>query len=109
MVSISGRYRPRTVAEAGLSDGVLESFQRSVRGRLERAWVVVVEAGGRSVFVGYADVQRSEGWLLQGICISLKARRRTRGSSRALPRRLRHGPRDLEARRRGVRGSAVAD
>ena len=51
-----------------------EAFRRWVRGRLERAWLV--EAGGRIVFVGYADVQRSEGWLLQGIYTWPEARRR---------------------------------
>jgi hypothetical protein len=33
MVSIRGRGRPPTVAEVGFSDGALESFRRSVRGR----------------------------------------------------------------------------
>jgi predicted GNAT family acetyltransferase len=36
-----------------------------VLGRAPRARVV--ECKGRIVFVGYADVQRPEGWLLQGI------------------------------------------
>lgn len=40
-------------------------FRRWVRGRLARA--TVVEQGGRVVFVGYADVQCSRGWLLQGV------------------------------------------
>jgi len=40
-------------------------FRRWVRGRLPRARVV--EDGRRIVFVGYADVQRREGWLLQGV------------------------------------------
>ena len=40
-------------------------FERWVRGRLERARVI--EIGGRLAFVGYADVRRSEGWLVQGV------------------------------------------
>ena len=36
-----------------------------MRGRLPRARVV--ESAGRIVFVGYADVRRSDGWLLQGV------------------------------------------
>ena len=36
-----------------------------VRGRVARARVVELE--GRVAMVGYADVQREEGWLLQGI------------------------------------------
>lgn len=42
-----------------------EGFRRWVRGRVGRAWVV--EAEGAVAFVGYADVQRREGWLLQGV------------------------------------------
>jgi len=45
--------------------GDVRSFRRWVRGRVARARVV--ECEGRIVFVGYADVQRSDGWLLQGI------------------------------------------
>jgi len=40
-------------------------FRRWVRGRLRRARVV--ECEGSVVFVGYADVRRSEGWLIQGV------------------------------------------
>jgi ribosomal protein S18 acetylase RimI-like enzyme len=40
-------------------------FRRWVRGRVARARVV--EVSGRVAMVGYADVQRQEGWLLQGI------------------------------------------
>ena len=40
-------------------------FRRWVRGRLPRARVVDVE--GRPVFVGYADVRQSDGWLIQGV------------------------------------------
>jgi ribosomal protein S18 acetylase RimI-like enzyme len=56
-----------------------EGFRRWVRGRVARAWVV--EAGSRIVFAGYADVQRPEGWLLQGVYTWPEARRR--GHARA--------------------------
>jgi RimJ/RimL family protein N-acetyltransferase len=46
-------------------EGDPKGFRRWVSGRIRRA--VVVEAEGRLVFVGYADVQRKEGWLLQGV------------------------------------------
>ena len=46
-------------------EGDPKGFRRWVSGRIRRA--VVVESGGRLVFVGYADVQRREGWLLQGV------------------------------------------
>ena len=45
--------------------GNAEGFRRWVRGRVARARVVEFE--GRVAMVGYADVQREEGWLLQGI------------------------------------------
>jgi RimJ/RimL family protein N-acetyltransferase len=45
--------------------GDAEGFRRWVRGRIARARVV--EFAGRVAMVGYADVQRQEGWLLQGI------------------------------------------
>ena len=45
--------------------GDARGFRRWVRGRVARARVI--EDEGRVVFVGYADVQRPEGWLLQGI------------------------------------------
>jgi ribosomal protein S18 acetylase RimI-like enzyme len=45
--------------------GDAEGFRRWVRGRVARARVV--EFAGRVAMVGYADVQREEGWLLQGI------------------------------------------
>ena len=54
--------------------GDTRSFRRWVRGRLVRAQVM--ESDGRIVFVGYADVQRREGWLLQGIYTWSEARRR---------------------------------
>jgi len=40
-------------------------FERWVRGRLDRARLV--EYGGEVVFVGYPDVQRPQGWLVQGV------------------------------------------
>ena len=45
--------------------GDAEGFRNWVRGRVARARVV--ELDDRVVMVGYADVQRPEGWLLQGI------------------------------------------
>jgi RimJ/RimL family protein N-acetyltransferase len=54
--------------------GDARSFRRWVRGRVGRARVM--ESGGRIVFVGYADVQRPEGWLLQGIYTWPEERRR---------------------------------
>ncbi len=45
--------------------GNAEGFRCWVRGRVARARVVELE--GRVAMVGYADVQRREGWLLQGI------------------------------------------
>ena len=46
-------------------EGDPTGFRRWVRGRLSRARVV--EADGRVAFVGYADVRRPEGWLIQGV------------------------------------------
>jgi predicted GNAT family acetyltransferase len=46
-------------------DGDPTGFRRWVRGRLHRARVV--EDDGQVVFVGYADVRRPEGWLIQGV------------------------------------------
>ncbi len=45
--------------------GDIRGFRRWVKGRVPRARVV--ETDGAVVFVGYADVRRPEGWLLQGI------------------------------------------
>ncbi len=42
-----------------------EGFRRWVRGRLPRARVVALD--GKPAFVAYADVRRSEGWLIQGV------------------------------------------
>jgi len=46
-------------------EGDPDGFRRWVRGRLPRA--CVVETRGEVAFVGYADVRRAEGWLLQGV------------------------------------------
>ncbi len=54
--------------------GDARGFRRWVEGRLSRARVV--EEHGRVVFVGYADVQRPEGWLVQGVYTWPEARRR---------------------------------
>ena len=54
--------------------GDARGFRRWVRGRVERARVV--EHAGRVVFVGYADVQRPEGWLIQGVYTWPEFRRR---------------------------------
>jgi ribosomal protein S18 acetylase RimI-like enzyme len=59
--------------------GDVRSFRRWVCGRVARARVV--ECEGRIVFVGYADVQRSDGWLLQGIYTWPEMRRRGFGSA----------------------------
>src|SRR5262249_14524986 len=53
--------------------GDARGVRRWVRGRIPRARVV--ESGGEISFVGYADVQRGEGWLLQGIYTWPSARR----------------------------------
>jgi GNAT superfamily N-acetyltransferase len=60
-------------------DGDPVGFRRWVRGRLSRARLV--DVGGRPVFVGYADVRRPEGWLIQGV-YTWHAHRR-RGFARA--------------------------
>ncbi len=54
--------------------GDVRGFRRWVRGRIPRARVV--ESEGQVRFVGYADVQRREGWLLQGIYTWPDTRRR---------------------------------
>lgn len=55
-------------------DGDPPGFRRWVRGRLPRARVV--EAEDRICFVGYADVRRPEGWLVQGVYTFPWARQR---------------------------------
>lgn len=59
--------------------GDVRGFRRWVKGRVSRARVV--ERGGRIVFVGYADVRRPEGWLLQGIYTWPAVRRRGFGAT----------------------------
>jgi RimJ/RimL family protein N-acetyltransferase len=54
--------------------GDAEGFRHWVRGRVARARIV--EFAGRVAMVGYADVQRREGWLLQGIYTWPKFRQR---------------------------------
>jgi ribosomal protein S18 acetylase RimI-like enzyme len=58
-------------------DADIRGFRRWVRGRIPRARVV--EAGGRIVCVGYADVRLPTGWLLQGVYCWPEARRRSFG------------------------------
>jgi len=55
-------------------DGDPLGFRRWVRGRLSRARIVEHEQ--RVVFVGYADVRRPEGWLIQGVYSWPEQRRR---------------------------------
>lgn len=50
-----------------------QGFRRWVAARIPRARVV--ERDGRVVFTGYADVQRPEGWLIQGVYTAPAARR----------------------------------
>ena len=71
----------------------------------------VVESAGAISFVGYADVQRGEGWLLQGVYTwprRAPARLRGRGHLGALRRgvRLRRRPRAARRRRRQRRRAA---
>jgi RimJ/RimL family protein N-acetyltransferase len=54
-------------------DGDPEGFRRWVRGRVTRA--SVVETADGIAWVGYADVRRTEGWLLQGVYTFPAARR----------------------------------
>src|SRR4029453_1902848 len=55
-------------------EGDPDGFRRWVAGRIPRASVVDLDGALR--FAGYADVQRSEGWLLQGVYTWPEARRR---------------------------------
>ncbi len=66
--SLREEHRP----DPGERDPV--GFERWVRGRLARARVAEYE--GRLVFVGYADVRRKEGWLVQGVFTWPEMRRR---------------------------------
>ncbi len=56
------------------ADGDPAGFRRWVESRLSRARIVSDQ--GRMVFVGYADVRRPEGWLIQGVYTWPEARRR---------------------------------
>ncbi len=47
------------------AEGDLAGFRRWVASRVSRARIVT--EAGRTVFVAYADVRRSEGWLIQGV------------------------------------------
>ena len=49
-------------------------FRRWVESRLSRARIV--SDGGRTVFVAYADVRRTDGWLIQGVYTWPEARRK---------------------------------
>ncbi|MBW2271046.1 MAG: GNAT family N-acetyltransferase [Deltaproteobacteria bacterium] len=85
--AVAGDLEPLVVAareslrEEGRPDpfeGDVRNFRRWVRGRLPRARVV--EERGRIVCVGYADVQRADGWLLQGVYTWPEARGRGHAS-----------------------------
>ncbi len=56
------------------ADGDPTGFRRWVEGRLPRARIV--SDAGRTVFVAYVDVRRSEGWLVQGVYTWPDVRRR---------------------------------
>ena len=56
------------------SYGDPHGFRRWVRGRIGRARLL--EVAGQPVFVGYADVCRPEGWLIQGVYTWPDQRRR---------------------------------
>jgi ribosomal protein S18 acetylase RimI-like enzyme len=56
------------------SYGDPQGFRRWVRGRIGRARLL--EVAGQPVFVGYADVCRPEGWLIQGVYTWPDQRRR---------------------------------
>jgi ribosomal protein S18 acetylase RimI-like enzyme len=60
-------------------EGDPDGFRRWVRGRVSRARLV--SEGGKPTFVSYADVRRSEGWLVQGVYTWPAERRR--GHARA--------------------------
>ncbi|MEE3327861.1 MAG: GNAT family N-acetyltransferase [Myxococcota bacterium] len=55
-------------------DGDMAGFRRWVAGRVEQARLV--EVGGKTVFVAYADVRQPDGWLVQGVYTWPGARRR---------------------------------
>jgi ribosomal protein S18 acetylase RimI-like enzyme len=71
---IAARESLREESRPDPFSGDIKGFQRWVRGRIPRARVV--ESAGQVAMVGYADVQRPEGWLLQGIYTWPRCRRR---------------------------------
>jgi RimJ/RimL family protein N-acetyltransferase len=71
---IAARESLREESRPDPFSGDIKGFQRWVRGRVPRARVVEFE--GQVAMVGYADVQRPEGWLLQGIYTWPEYRRR---------------------------------
>ena len=56
------------------AEGDPAGFRHWVESRISRARIV--SDAGRTVFVGYADVRRPEGWLIQGVYTWPEARRR---------------------------------
>jgi predicted GNAT family acetyltransferase len=62
---IAARESLREESRPDPFSGDIRGFQRWVQGRVPRARIV--EHAGQVAMVGYADVQRPEGWLLQGI------------------------------------------
>ena len=83
-------------------EGDPDGFRRWVAGRIARA--TVVECAGALRFVGYADVQRAEGWLLQGVYTWPEARRRGLAAAGVAAlcgagRRRRRAPRPARRRR----------
>lgn len=65
LLVVAARESLRAEGRPDPFDGNPRAARRWVKGRLSRARVI--EDRGRIVFVGYADVQRREGWLLQGV------------------------------------------
>jgi RimJ/RimL family protein N-acetyltransferase len=89
-------------------EGDPEGFRRWVGGRIPRA--VVAEWQGALRFVGYADVQRAEGWLLQGVFTWPDTRRRglaAAGVSELCRRALASGARHVQLA--VVEGNAPAE
>jgi len=79
LLVVAARESLRAEGRPDPFDGNPRGARRWVKGRLSRARVI--EDRGRIVFVGYADVQRREGWLLQGVYTWPEAR--GRGIARA--------------------------
>jgi ribosomal protein S18 acetylase RimI-like enzyme len=70
---IAARESLREESRPDPFSGDVRGFRRWVEGRVGRARVM--EDAERIVYVGYADVQRPDGWLLQGIYTWPEARR----------------------------------